>query len=83
MLTTTFANAKLSHLVSRLLNGSHLLNLHLVISGVDHFYLVNQRSISETELSQIKHLQRMLNVSVQEIYADKKNTKQVSFGILF
>lgn len=78
VLTTSYANAKLAHLVGRVLNGSHLLNVHLVISGVDHFYLVNQRpAAGDAELAQLKHLQRMLNVTVLEVYADKKNTKQV------
>lgn len=79
VLSSSYSNPQLAQLVSAVLNGSVLLPHHLVISGVDHFYLVNERRVSDTELVHIKHLQRMLNLTVQEIQSDADNSKHVSF----
>lgn len=64
------SNLVMRELASQIFNGSRLLNIHLIMSGQDHYYLMKENSPDPELLSKLKQYHLLLNYTLQEVDFD-------------
>ncbi|KAH9422932.1 Teneurin-2 [Dermatophagoides pteronyssinus] len=79
-ITDTLLRESLNFLV----NGSHLLDVHLIMAGQDHYYLVNDITMAADlgpMIAKLKQYQSRLNLTVQEVHNNDNDDKRMTIEV--
>lgn len=65
-------NQALIEFLNKVINGSSLVDVHQVMGGQDHFYLVHDKLMNSQSLAQLNKFQHVTNFTVQKGQGDDK-----------